>query len=54
MFGRRFKVYNNGENVPASLRYTIYDRLEDICVAAYSNLTKAIEDCNTFNRLYSK
>lgn len=50
---RRFKVYNNGLNVPQSLRFTIYDRKDNLCVGAYSNLTKAIEDCQTYNRLYN-
>jgi hypothetical protein len=50
----RFVIHNNGLNVPASLRYTIYDKRDDIVVAAHTNETKAIEDCQTLNRMHSE
>lgn len=49
----RFEMHDNGLNVPATLRYTIYDKQDDLCVAAHSDETKAMQDCQTFNRLYA-
>lgn len=49
---KRFELHDNGKNVPSTLRYTIYDKQDDIVVAAHTNETKAIQDCQTFNTLY--